>query len=80
MEEHGEHGELLRNVAFGYVAVAAFAAWSLGGASALASGSGAQEPRGVWGVLAAVVLVVAAVALLVVLYLAGDSGAQAVWG
>ena len=56
------------------------AAWALGGVSALASGRGAQETRGALGMVAAVLLAVASVALLVTLFLAGDSGARAVWG
>lgn len=80
VEVHQERGELLRNVALGYVLVSAFAAWALGGVSALASGRGARESRGPLGIVAAVLLAVAAVALLVTLYLAGDSGARAVWG
>ncbi len=80
VEEHQDHGELLRNLALGYAVVSGFAAWALGGASALASGRGAQESRGVLGTAAAVLLVVAALGLLVMLFLAGDSGARAVWG
>jgi uncharacterized membrane protein len=80
VEEHEERGELLRNVALGYVPVSVLAAWALGGVSALASGRGAQDTRGALGVVSAVLLVVASVALLVTLFLAGDSGAQAVWG
>ncbi|KQV67703.1 hypothetical protein ASC64_10780 [Nocardioides sp. Root122] len=80
VEEHEEHGELLRNVALGFVPVAVLAAWALGGASALASGRGAQPTRGAIGVVAAVLLVAGAVALLVTLFLAGDSGAKSVWG
>ena len=78
VEEHEERGELLRNVALGYALVSAFAAWALGGASALASGKGARETR--FGVPVALVLAAASVGLLVVLFLAGDSGARAVWG
>lgn len=78
VEEHEERGELLRNVALGYVPVAVLAAWALGGVSALASGRGAREPR--WQVPVALLLVVASLGLLVALFLAGDSGAQAVWG
>ena len=78
VEVHQERGELLRNVALGYVPVAAFAAWALGGVSALASGRGARETR--LGIPAAALLAVGAVALLVTLFLAGDSGARAVWG
>jgi uncharacterized membrane protein len=80
VEEHEESGELLRNVALGFVPVAVLAAWALGGASALASGRGSQETRGALGMAAAVLLAAASVALLVALFLAGDSGAQAVWG
>lgn len=78
VEEHEERGELLRNVALGYVPVAVLAAWALGGVSALASGRGARESR--WQVPVALLLVVASLGLLVALFLAGDSGAQAVWG
>ncbi len=78
VEEHEERGELLRNVALGYVPVSVLAAWALGGVSALASGRGARETR--WQVPVAALLVVASVVLLVMLFLAGDSGARAVWG
>jgi uncharacterized membrane protein len=78
VEEHEERGELLRNVALGFVPVSVLAAWALGGVSALASGRGARETR--WQVPVAALLVVASVALLVTLFLAGDSGARAVWG
>lgn len=80
VEEHQARGELLRNLALGYAVVSGFAAWALGGVSALASGRGAQESRGVLGTAAAVLLAVAALGLLVALFLAGDSGARAVWG
>ena len=80
VEEHSERGLLLRNVSLGYVPVSVLAAWALGGVSALASGRGAQETRGALGIVAAVLLVAAAVALGVMLFLAGDSGARAVWG
>jgi hypothetical protein len=78
VEEHEEHGELMRNVALGYAVVAALAAWALGGVSALASGRGARETR--FGIPVAALLAAGAVALLVTVYLAGDSGAKAVWG
>ena len=76
--EHEEDGELLRIWAIGYAAVALVAAWALGGASALASGRGARETRFAIPVMA--LLAVGAVGLLVTVYLAGDSGATAVWG
>jgi uncharacterized membrane protein len=78
VEEHEERGELLRNVALGFVPVAVLAAWALGGPSALASGRGARETR--WQVPVAALLVAGSVALLVLLFLAGESGARAVWG
>ncbi|WP_210504122.1 DUF2231 domain-containing protein [Nocardioides xinjiangensis] len=78
VEEHEEAGELMRNVALGYVLVAGFAAWALGGASALASGRGARETR--LGIPAAALLVLGALALVVTVFLAGESGAEAVWG
>jgi hypothetical protein len=81
----GAGGNLLRSTGFFDGAAAAshlavLAAWALGGVSALASGRGGQETRGALGMVAAALLVVAAVALLVTLFLAGDSGARAVWG
>lgn len=78
VEVHQERGVLLRNVALGYVPVAVLAAWALGGVSALASGRGARETR--LGIPVSALLAVGAVALLVMLFLAGDSGARAVWG
>lgn len=78
VEDHQEAGELMRNVALGYALVSGLAAWALGGVSALASGRGARETR--FGIPVALLLAVGAVALLVTVYLAGDSGAQAVWG
>ncbi|MBC2934032.1 DUF2231 domain-containing protein [Nocardioides sp. zg-1228] len=76
--DHEDAGGMLRNVVLGYVVVAGLAAWALGGASALASGRGARETR--FGVPVAVLLVAASVAVLVTVYLAGDSGTTAVWG
>ena len=78
VEEHEERGEMLRTVAVAYAVVALVAAWALGGASALASGRGARETR--FGIPVAAILAVGAVALLVLLFLAGDSGSRAVWG
>lgn len=78
VEDHEEAGEMLRNVALGFVLVAGFGAWALGGASALASGKGARETR--LAVPAVALLALGSVALLVTVYLAGDSGSRAVWG
>ena len=78
VEEHEERGELLRLWSIGYVVVTGLAAWALGGTSALASGRGARETR--LGIPVSALLAVGAVGLLVLLFLAGDSGARAVWG
>ena len=78
VEEHEGRGEWLRNISLGYALVSVLAAWALGGASALASGKGARETR--FGIPVAAILAVGAVALLVLLFLAGDSGSRAVWG
>lgn len=76
--EHQQRGELLRNAALAFVPVAGFAAWALGGATALASGRGARETR--LAIPAIVLLAAGSVTLAVLLFLAGDSGARAVWG
>jgi hypothetical protein len=78
--EHHDYGETLRLWAVGFLAASALAAWSMGGPSALASGRGASESVAKVGIAAGVVLVVASVGLVVYVYLAGDSGATAVWG
>ena len=78
VEEHEGRGEWLRNIAVAYAVVALAAAWALGGVSALASGKGARDTR--FGIPVAAVLVVVAVCLLVMLFLAGESGSRAVWG
>lgn len=80
VETHEERGELLRNWSLSFVIDAALAAWALGGGSALASGRGARDTKGVIGWIAMVLLVVGSIGLVVLVFLAGDSGAQAVWG
>lgn len=80
VEDHGEWGEQLRNWSLSFVVDALLAAWALGGPSALASGRGARESKGVVGWVAMVLLVVGSIGLLVLVFLAGDSGARAVWG
>ena len=66
------------SVAFG--ASALFAAWALGGPSALLSGRGARVTRARWGLAARILVVAAAVGVLVTAGLTGDAGARAVWG
>jgi uncharacterized membrane protein len=78
---HRNAGRLLRLMMLGYTVVVALASWRLGGPSALTSGRGARLQHG--GGLdraVAALLVVGAVAVLVAVVLAGDSGARAVWG
>ncbi|MEO5665701.1 MAG: DUF2231 domain-containing protein [Nocardioides sp.] len=80
VETHEERGELLRNWSLSFVIDAALAAWALGGGSALASGRGARDTKGVIGWIAMVLLVLGSIGLVVLVFLAGDSGAQVVWG
>lgn len=80
VEDHRDWGELLRIASLAYVGVVAMGAWALGGPSALASGRGARETNPVFGVPAIVLVAVGAVTLAVLVFLAGDSGARAVWG
>jgi hypothetical protein len=78
--DHGLWGSRLRNWSLAFVVDALLAAWALGGPSALASGRGAQESRGVVGWAAMVLLVAGSTGLVVLVFLAGDSGAHSVWG
>lgn len=78
--EHQDWGGLLRTWALTFVVDAVLAAWALGGPSALASGRGARESRGAVGWVAMGLLVAGSIGLLVLVFLAGDSGARAVWG
>ncbi|MGA9747770.1 MAG: hypothetical protein WBQ50_09995 [Nocardioides sp.] len=78
---HQERAELASLVVIGFTVLTLVGTWSLGGPTALASGRGERESRVV--VLDKVmpaVLVVAAVAMIASVVLAGDAGARAVWG
>ncbi len=78
---HRSAGLLLRNTLLPYLLVVLVAGWRLGGPSALVSKAGERSRHG--GALdlgVAVVLALASVAVLVLVVLAGDSGARAVWG
>ena len=78
---HAHRGRILRWVLLGFLAVAALSAWQLGGPSALTSGGGAREGRtGAVAVTLQVLLVVGALAVLVCVFLTGDSGARTLWG
>jgi hypothetical protein len=81
IERHEELGELLSLVSLPYALLVLLAAWSLAGTTALASGRGAQETRlpALEKVLP-VLVALAALGVLVLVVLVGDSGARAVWG
>lgn len=81
VEVHQERGELLANVMIAFALLVVLACWSLAGTSALASGRGAQDSRlpALEKVLPAL-LVLAALGVMVLITLVGDSGARAVWG
>jgi hypothetical protein len=81
IELHEERGTLLLWFSLAFLVVAVVAALTVGGPSALATGAGARDSRGTAvtvGVL--VVLVLGAMALMLMTFLTGDSGARAVWG
>ena len=80
VEKHSEWGDLLETWSLVFVAVAGLGSWALGGPSPLVSGAGARESRGALGWVALALLVVGALGLLTLVFLAGESGAEAVWG
>lgn len=73
VQKHQDRGELLRNVMLGFFAVSGLALWRLRGGRDPGDRSGAADG------LLSVVLAAGAVAVLVCAFLAGDSGARAVW-
>jgi hypothetical protein len=77
---HQQAGLRLRWVMIGYTVVVLGAVWALGGPSALASGRGARVGKGRLEPPAAILLALGGVAVLVAVFLAGDSGARSVWG
>ena len=81
VQEHQDRGELLRNALLTYTVLVGLAAWRLGGPSGLISGKGERPAGG--GVLTLAttgLLVVGALVVGATVFLAGDSGARAVWG
>lgn len=82
VEDHEDAGENLRNVLFVFAALALASAFRLGGASDLVSGRGArtERPKNVIDIGLVVLLLVASVAVLVTAFMAGHTGATAVWG
>ena len=78
---HSERGELLANLTIVLAVVVLAAAFTLPGPSGLASGKGAVARRVAYAdKVLPVLVVVAAVVVLVQVFLTGDSGARAVWG
>ncbi|MEO5854020.1 MAG: DUF2231 domain-containing protein [Nocardioides sp.] len=81
VQKHQQAGVWLRNVMVAFTVVVGLAAWRLGGPSALLSGGGERPaPGGIGTLLTVGALVVGSLALGVAVFLAGDSGARAVWG
>ena len=81
VQTHRHRGSLLRWLLLAFLVPTALGAWLLGGTSALASGGGAREGRnGVVAIGLQVLIVVASVAVLVLVFLTGDSGARTIWG
>ncbi len=78
--DHRKWGGLLRTWSLGFALSALLAAWALGGPSPLVSGRGAQESKGALGLVAMILVVVGSIGMLVLVFLAGDAGARAVWG
>src|SRR3954452_14558081 len=78
---HEERGRQLSVLMILFLVVVLLAAWSLSGASGLASGRGAREsPAAVLDKVLPAVVVVAALLVLVWVVLTGDAGSRAVWG
>jgi hypothetical protein len=78
---HAHRGDILRWLLLAFLVPAVLGAWLLGGPSAASSGWGARNGRtGVVAVAVQVLLVAGAVAVLVSVFLTGESGARAVWG
>ncbi|QBX56463.1 hypothetical protein EXE58_13975 [Nocardioides seonyuensis] len=80
VEDHQDWGELLRSWSLAFVPVSLLAAWALRGRSPLVSGRGGGESRMPLGWVASLLLLVGSVGLVVLVFLAGDSGSRAVWG
>jgi uncharacterized membrane protein len=81
VQTHQHRGKLLELVMIAFLVPVGLSAWLLGGPSALVSGGGARQPVArVVGIGLQVLLLVGAVAVLVMVFLTGDSGARAIWG
>src|SRR5690606_19950427 len=77
VDTHEDRGILLRNVLVAFTAVVLLAAWRLGGAHGKEPDRAAQRTSGdVLNLLTTALLVVGAVAVAVLAFLAGESGAR----
>ena len=80
-DARGPRATLLRTWSLAFVVDALLGAWALGGPSGLASGAVRQDVAARRRLVAMVLLVARRrSALLVLVFLTGDAGAQAVWG
>jgi uncharacterized membrane protein len=78
---HQQRGSILRWLLLAFLVPAGLAAYLLGGGSPVTSGWGAREGRtGLTAVAVQALLVVSAVAVLVWVFLTGESGARSIWG
>lgn len=77
---HAERGHALSWLLVGFAALVLLGAWSMSGTTALASGKGAWQSRmpALERVMPSLI-VLAAMAVLVLVVLVGDSGARVVW-
>lgn len=82
VQDHMDAGTNLRNVMLGFTVLAFAAAFRLGGPSALTSGRGArpERPKNMIDIALIVLLLIGSVAVLVTAFIAGHTGAVAVWG
>lgn len=80
VEEHQERGELLALVSVPYALLVLLGAWSLAGANPLPGRDDRKSRVPALERVLPAVLVAAALGVLVLVVLAGDSGARAVWG
>ena len=78
---HEHRGKILRWLLLAFLVPTALGAWLLGGPSPLQSGAGGREtPSKAVGLAVSALLVVGAGAVLISVFMTGDSGARSIWG
>jgi uncharacterized membrane protein len=78
---HAHRGRILRWVLLGFLVPTGLGAWLLGGPSPVTSGWGARNSRSVAvSVGVAILLIAGAVAVMICVFLTGDSGARSLYG